>query len=38
MSFYNMVFGMNAQLALVVSCVLGFRVDKMIPRFHNVFL
>lgn len=38
MSFYNMVFGMNAQLALVVSCVLGFRVDKMIPRFRNVFL
>lgn len=38
MSLYNMMNGMNAQLAVVVSCVLGFRLDEEIPRFRNVFL
>jgi hypothetical protein len=32
-----MVAGINAPLALVVSCVLGFRVDEDIPRFRDVF-
>lgn len=38
MSFYNMVHGVNAQLTLIISCVLGFRIDKTIPRFRDTFL
>lgn len=38
MSMYNMINGMNGNLALVISCILGFRIDKEIPRFRDVFL
>ena len=38
MSMYNMINGMNANLALVISCILGFRLDEDIPRFRDVFL
>jgi hypothetical protein len=37
MSFYNMLFGMNASLMVIVSALLGFRVDTEIPRFRDVF-
>jgi hypothetical protein len=37
MSFYNMLFGMNANLAVVVSPFLPRRTDHF-PRFRNVFL
>jgi hypothetical protein len=33
-----MINGMNADLALVISCILGFRIDEEIPRFRDVFL
>lgn len=35
---YNMINGMNGNLALVISCILGFRIDEEIPRFRDVFL
>ena len=38
MSMYNMINGMNGNLALVISCILGFRIDEEIPRFRDVFL
>lgn len=38
MSLYNMINGMNGNLALVISCILGFRIDEEIPRFRDVFL
>lgn len=38
MSMYNMINGMNENLALIISCILGFRIDKEIPRFRDVFL
>ena len=37
MSLYNMIAGMNAELAMIVSCILGFRIDEDIPRFRDVF-
>lgn len=37
MSLYNMLFGMNAQLAEVASTILGFRVDERFPRFRDIF-
>lgn len=38
MSMYNMINGMNGDLAIVISCILGFRIDEEIPRFRDVFL
>lgn len=38
MSIYNMVHGMNAQLAVVASTLLGFKLDEKFPRFRNVFI
>ena len=37
MSLYNMVCGMNVNLTLILSYVLGFRIDHDIPRFRDVF-
>ena len=37
MSLYNLINGMNAELSLIVSCVVGERLDENIPRFRNIF-
>lgn len=38
MSFYNMMFGMNSDLIIIISCILNKRIDKVFPRFRDVFL
>lgn len=37
MSLYNMVHGMNGNLVVVGSAILGFRIDQEIPRFRDIF-
>lgn len=37
MSLYNMINDMNVSLAIIVSGVLGFRIDQRFPRFRDVF-
>ena len=38
MSMYNMVFGMNQRLLMILSGIVGYRIDKRFPRFRDVFL
>lgn len=37
MSLYNALFGMNADLAVILSGIVGYRIDEDFPRFRNVF-
>ena len=37
MSFYNMMFGKNSDLAIAASIVLGYNVQEKFPRFRDIF-
>ena len=37
MSLYNMVMGMNTDLVMAVSALLGMNIREDFPRFRNVF-
>lgn len=37
MSMYNMMNGMNAELAIIASAVLGYNIQKKFPRFRDIF-
>jgi hypothetical protein len=32
-----MINGVNAELGLIISCVIGKKIDKVFPRFRDVF-
>lgn len=38
MSLYNLIFGRNDKLEVILGCVLGFNIRSRIPRYRNVFL
>ena len=37
MSLYNMVYGMNSNIAVTLSGIVGYRIDERFPRFRNIF-
>jgi hypothetical protein len=37
MSLYNLVHGMNSNIAVTLSGIVGYRIDERFPRFRNIF-
>jgi hypothetical protein len=37
MSLYNMLCGMNTGLLVVISSIIGMRIERTFPRFRDIF-
>ena len=38
MTFYNLINGRNTELVMVLSAIVGYRIDEEFPRFRDAFM